>query len=89
MGKLAVMNEHSNKLVGKSKQAVGAALGNEDLVREGKIQEGTGEIQGGVKEAGKKVQDALGKMGDKLAAKRRQRAGQRPERARRDLDREY
>lgn len=90
------MGETRNKVAGRTKQAVGGALGDRGLQREGRVQEATGKAQGAVKDASRGIEDALGKMGSKLAERRRKSAGTRDrearperERPRRDVDLDY
>ena len=86
------MAETSNKVLGKSKQAVGRATGDRGLEAEGKVQHTTGKAQGAVKDASRNIEHALGSMGQKLAANRRTKAGMRPERdrlPRRELDKQF
>ena len=86
------MAETSNKVLGKSKEAVGRATGDRGLQAEGRIQGTTGKAQGAVKDARRNIEHALGSMGQKLAASRRTKAGTRPERdrlPRRELDKQY
>lgn len=72
-----------NKVMGRTKQVAGRAMGNRRLEREGKTQETTGKAQGVVQRAGKKVEDVLGRLRTRLSPKRRERALGRPARSRR------
>jgi uncharacterized protein YjbJ (UPF0337 family) len=67
------MGEHTNKAMGKAKQAFGRYAGDRDLQREGQVQEATGKVQGGVRKVSHNVQDALDKMAGKMGDRRRAR----------------
>ena len=71
------MGEHTNKTMGKARQAFGKATGNRDLERQGKVQEATGTVQGGVRKAAGSVSDALGKISAKMGQQRRDREASR------------
>ncbi|MFA5943953.1 MAG: CsbD family protein [Candidatus Thermoplasmatota archaeon] len=67
------MGEHTNKAMGKARQAFGRATGNRDLERQGKVQEATGNVQGGVRKAAGSVSNALDKISAKMGQERRVR----------------
>ncbi|MHB1262528.1 MAG: CsbD family protein [Thermoplasmatota archaeon] len=69
------MGETTNKVVGKTKKAVGRATGDRDLETEGRMQEGAGKVQGGMRKAGNKGNRAIDRIGAKVAeTRRRQRS---------------
>ena len=45
------MGEHTDKIRGRVKQAIGALTGNHDLKREGERQERKGEVKGHIDDA--------------------------------------
>lgn len=63
------MGEKTDKIIGRAKQTVGAATGDEETRREGKRQEKKGEIKGKVDKTVDKAQDALENLKDKVDRK--------------------
>jgi uncharacterized protein YjbJ (UPF0337 family) len=55
---------------GKVKQAAGDLTGNDDLKREGKIDEGSGNAKGKLEDAKDKAEDAVDAVKDKLTGDR-------------------
>lgn len=71
------MGETSNKVMGKTKKAVGRATGDRDLEGRGKLQETAGKAQGGLRKAGRAVSRGIDKVADK-AGEAKARRGARP-----------
>jgi uncharacterized protein YjbJ (UPF0337 family) len=51
--------ENKDDAKGRVKEAAGDLTGNEDLKREGKVDQATGKVKEGVEDAADKVKDAL------------------------------
>jgi uncharacterized protein YjbJ (UPF0337 family) len=63
------MDEKTDKIMGRAKQAVGAATGDEETKREGERQENKGKLKGKLDSTVDKAQDALEDLKDKLDRK--------------------
>ena len=59
------MGERTDKIIGRSKQALGAVIGNETMKREGQRQEDKGKLKGKIDSTIGKTQDALKGLKDK------------------------
>ena len=59
------MGEKTDKISGRTKQAVGAVTGDEETKREGERQEDKGKLKGKIDSAVGKAQDALEDLKDK------------------------
>jgi uncharacterized protein YjbJ (UPF0337 family) len=55
----------TDKIIGRSKQALGAVMGNEKMKREGQRQEDKGKVKGKIDSTIGKTQDALKGLKDK------------------------
>ena len=53
------MGARTDKIIGRSKQALGAVIGNETMKREGQRQEDKGKLKGKIDSTIGKTQDAL------------------------------
>ncbi|HEX4668762.1 MAG TPA: CsbD family protein [Solirubrobacterales bacterium] len=51
--------ENKDDAKGRVKEAAGSLTGDEDLKREGKVDQGTGKVKEGVEKVSDKVKDAL------------------------------
>ena len=60
------MGEHTDKIRGRVKQAIGALTGNHDLKREGERQERKGEVKGHIDDAVDKAKDTADDVKDKI-----------------------
>jgi len=60
------MGEHTDKISGRVKQAVGVLTGDRDLKREGASQEHKGEVKGRIDDAVDKAQAAADDVNDKI-----------------------
>jgi uncharacterized protein YjbJ (UPF0337 family) len=60
------MGEHTDKISGRVKQALGALQGDRDLKREGEHKERKGEVKGHIDDAVDKAQDAADDLKDKV-----------------------
>jgi uncharacterized protein YjbJ (UPF0337 family) len=60
------MSEHTDKISGRVKQALGALKGDRDLRREGEHQERKGDVKGHIDDAVDKAQDAADDLKDKV-----------------------
>jgi uncharacterized protein YjbJ (UPF0337 family) len=59
------MGARTDKIIGRSKQALGAVIGNETMKREGQRQEDKGKLKGKIDSTIGKTQDALKGLKDK------------------------
>jgi len=59
------MGARTDKIIGRSKQALGALIGNEKMKREGQRQEDKGKFKGKIDSTIGKTQDALRGLKDK------------------------
>ena len=60
------MGEHTDKIRGRVKQAIGALTGNHDLKREGERQERKGEVKGHIDDAVDKAKHAADDVKDTI-----------------------
>jgi uncharacterized protein YjbJ (UPF0337 family) len=60
------MGEHTDKIRGRVKQAIGALTGDHDLKREGERQERKGEVKGHIDDAVDKAKHAADDVKDKI-----------------------
>jgi uncharacterized protein YjbJ (UPF0337 family) len=60
------MGEHTDKISGRVRQALGALKGDRDLKREGEHKERKGEVKGHINDAVDKAQDAADDLKDKV-----------------------
>jgi len=60
------MGEHTDKVSGRVRQALGALKGDRGLKREGEHQERKGEVKGHIDDAVDKAQDAADDLKDKV-----------------------
>jgi uncharacterized protein YjbJ (UPF0337 family) len=63
------MGEKTDKIIGRTKQAVGAATGDEETKREGERQENKAKVKGKVDSAVDKTRDALEGLKDQVDKK--------------------
>jgi uncharacterized protein YjbJ (UPF0337 family) len=60
------MGETQDKVTGRVKEAAGDLTGNDDLKREGKVDQASGKVKGAVEDAKDKVEEAVDRVTDKL-----------------------
>jgi uncharacterized protein YjbJ (UPF0337 family) len=60
------MGEHVDKAKGHAKEAVGDMTDNEDLEREGKMDQMSGEVKGKAKDAEEKIGEGVDTLKDKM-----------------------
>jgi len=60
------MGEHTDKISGRVKQAVGALMGDRDLKREGEQREQKGEVKGHIDDAVDRTKHAADDLKDKI-----------------------
>ena len=64
------MDSKLDQTKGKVKQAAGDLTGNDDLKREGKVDEASGNAKGKLEDVKDKAEDAVDAVKDKLTGKR-------------------